>query len=484
MILFPGRALETWEPTCFLNDLKSAGFDSCLFERDDLRPDRTLVFHPDSKIQETLLRLFVEGSDLDEADVSEALAGSFRELIELGLLLRVDRKVKSNLRLKATVDGVFADDFSSRLNESPEDYVMGVAPTTQMVKALVPSGDHRRILDLCCGGGWLAIKLKNRENFVTGTDLNSRAIEIARFNARLNGVEGIDWREGSWYEKVEGEKFDLIISNPPFVVSPGNQAVALDTENNETVIPAVLGGIASRLNENGYACMLLDWPFLDVENWSEVPLGSFDCSGLQVLLFEIKRNSPEEYARHWVGQDPRFSESNTFRTEVNRWVEFLNQKGYQGISSGFFVARKCAPGDEWIMEESRGLAQFNETTSVDLSRIFEGRTWLTKNSDDLLDLRFNVADGLIQSSQSILNDGRWEVANLKLTSAGLVAYDGHIDEALLQIINAASSGGTIRELLPDLAKPLGVDPGAISVQVTELVKELVSLGVILPKRSA
>ena len=480
MSLFQGVELESWEPEDFLDDLRNAGFDSALFERGEIGPDRVAVFHPDSANQETLLRIFVEGREVSEGEARAALSQSFTSVLGLGLLTSGDGRVKSNLRLRVRAEGTFADDFSSRLTKSPEDFVMGVASTTRMVRALALPGKRDRILDLCCGGGWLGITLKEENSSVIGSDLNPRALEISRFNARMNGVAGIDWRLGSWYEKVP-EKFDLIISNPPFVISPGGQSVALDTEDNETVIPSVLGGIADRLNPGGSFCMLLDWHFMDEEEWSRVPLAGFDHAELQILLFEIKRQTPEEYARHWVGQDPRFGESGAFREEVDRWVCFLKDRGYLGLSSGFLVIRKCLPGEEWLLKESRELAQFNSTTSVDLLGIFEGQSWLKNNQHDFLDLHFKVADGLIQTSQSFLKDGKWEVANLKLTSAGLVAYDGHIDQSLLDIIDAASEGRTIREILPALAAPLGVEPEAISDQVSDLVKELISLGIILPK---
>lgn len=54
---------------------------------------------------------------------------------------------------------------------------------------------------------------------IVGTDVNPRALELAALTAALNGAD-VDLREGSLYEPVAGELFHLIVSNPPFVMSP------------------------------------------------------------------------------------------------------------------------------------------------------------------------------------------------------------------------------------------------------------------------
>ncbi len=55
---------------------------------------------------------------------------------------------------------------------------------------------------------------------MVATDVNARALRMARFNAALNDLSAIDVRDGSFFEPVAGERFDLISTNPPFVISP------------------------------------------------------------------------------------------------------------------------------------------------------------------------------------------------------------------------------------------------------------------------
>ena len=76
------------------------------------------------------------------------------------------------------------------------------------------------LLDLGTGCGVQALHLATHVREVVATDVNERALWITRLNAELNGSEGIDVRDGSLFDPVAGEQYDLVVTNPPFVISP------------------------------------------------------------------------------------------------------------------------------------------------------------------------------------------------------------------------------------------------------------------------
>jgi len=83
------------------------------------------------------------------------------------------------------------------------------------VDAHVQPGD--RVLDLGTGSGVAAVRAALRGAQVTATDVNPEAVRCARINALLNRVDDrIDVREGDLYEPVEGQRFDVVLCNPPF----------------------------------------------------------------------------------------------------------------------------------------------------------------------------------------------------------------------------------------------------------------------------
>ena len=105
--------------------------------------------------------------------------------------------------------------------------------------------DGDRILDLCTGSGCILLSLLHYSNGSTGvgTDLSSDALEVAKKNAVRLGLEDrCEWRQGDLFEAVrEGEKFDLIVSNPPYIRSEVIGGLAPEVKTHEPMM-ALDGG--------------------------------------------------------------------------------------------------------------------------------------------------------------------------------------------------------------------------------------------------
>ena len=99
------------------------------------------------------------------------------------------------------------------------DYVLGASPASLTLAEITMRGHAGRALDLGTGCGVQSYHLSRHADRVVATDLNPRALRLARLGAALSGMD-VDFREGSLYEPVVGERFDLIVSNPPYVMSP------------------------------------------------------------------------------------------------------------------------------------------------------------------------------------------------------------------------------------------------------------------------
>ncbi len=75
-----------------------------------------------------------------------------------------------------------------------------------------------KILDLCTGSGCIAITLKKEviNADVTATDISSKAISLAKKNAKINNIE-IKYIKSNLFKKIKKEKYDVIITNPPYI---------------------------------------------------------------------------------------------------------------------------------------------------------------------------------------------------------------------------------------------------------------------------
>ena len=66
------------------------------------------------------------------------------------------------------------------------------------------------MLDIGTGSGLLAVHAAAHADRVVAVDINPRALRFAEFNAALNAVDNVEWREGSLFEPVAGEPCNLI----------------------------------------------------------------------------------------------------------------------------------------------------------------------------------------------------------------------------------------------------------------------------------
>ena len=163
-----------------------------------------------------LARLFAYQARVPIGAVAGLLGGSLTEiLVGAGVLSARDGGVEGRLRL-IPFEGLLV------LSDPPEagpEAVMGPGPTTVTLARLVPRSAGA-VLDVGCGAGTLALLAAARgATRAVGVDLSARAVALARVNARLNASPA-EFRAGDLLEPVGGERFDLVVSQPPYVPLP------------------------------------------------------------------------------------------------------------------------------------------------------------------------------------------------------------------------------------------------------------------------
>jgi release factor glutamine methyltransferase len=113
------------------------------------------------------------------------------------------------------------------------------------------AGKAPRIVDLGTGSGIVAVLLAHRcpRAEVTATDISATALDVARANAARHGA-AVRFLEGDWYAPLAGERFDLIVSNPPYVASgdPHLERDGLPFEPPHALSDGIAGG-------DGLACL-------------------------------------------------------------------------------------------------------------------------------------------------------------------------------------------------------------------------------------
>ena len=202
------------------------------------------------------------------------------------------------------------------------DHVAGISNATRTLAALTLRRPARRALDLGTGCGSQALLASRHAEHVVATDVTERALGVARLNLELNDVTNVELREGSLFEPVEGELFDLIVSNPPFVVSPDTDLVFRDAGlEGDEISRLVARGAAEHLEPGGFASMLICWGHGAGDDWSERVRGWLAGAGCDAWLVRYVTEDPLEYALKWAGEARRRPLGRVLRPRVDRHAD-------------------------------------------------------------------------------------------------------------------------------------------------------------------
>jgi len=314
----------------------------------------TRLLHRDaSHPASTAVCLFVSRESLPEPVVRDLLGpGLLATCRDAGLLVEADGLLASPYRLDL-VNGLYL--FADQRTTAP-DSVMPVGESTQLlVQASYPQGDVEEALDLGCGNGVIALLLAGGARRVVATDANPRAVALARFNAALNGIANVELLEGDLWAPLDGRRFDLVVSQPPFhACPPGVEPVRFlhGGARGDELALRVLSGMAPHLSRAGRGFVLGDFP------WEEgLPLAATlrpavgdEAAGLLVLRLEALVGADVEAARLASLAEP--DDDDAFGRAYVRTRSHLARLGIDRIQQALVVVEAAGEGEGRTLEYS------------------------------------------------------------------------------------------------------------------------------------
>lgn len=312
----------------------------------------------------TLTRLFLLQTTVSAAAVDAALPGLVDPLVAEGVLDRSVGEVAARLDVRpyATEDRALwvVSDLTPGLDGLPQqvgaDHVLGISPASTSLAQLTTRAGVGSSLDLGTGCGVQALHLAAHSTTVVATDVNRRALGIAAFNAALNEVgDRVEVRDGSFFEPVRGERFDLIATNPPFVISPatGERLVYRDSGlPGDRVVEDIVRAAPRHLTERGWCQVLANWVVERHRPWHE-RLASWLDPGVDALVVQRELVDPAAYVELWLkdsGHHPATGgDAGDYHRRYNTWLSWLEEQGVEAVGFGWVNLRNGGTGrhDLW-----------------------------------------------------------------------------------------------------------------------------------------
>jgi len=427
-----------------------------------------------------LFRWFYMGMPVELAAANGVIPDWFLEQARsCRLLLPEGKQLLPNAMLIPLADQWIAADTAARFEASEPDFVLWPNPTTQLLLRMTVRHPSRATLDLGTGTGVQAIKAAAHSERVVATDLNPRAITFAKFNARLNGADQIDFRVGDAFAPVGEEKFDLIVSNPPFFIAPSNQFLFCNNPMDlDQLCRKIAKEAACHLHDGGYFQMLCEWAEIDGEPWRERLSEWFEGTGCDAWVMKCQSRKPHQYASDRIAEAHGSSDSvpELFR----EYMAYYRARKVEAIHDGMVVMRK-RPGKNWLVTEENDRTPDKPFGDLIVSR-FETQDFLNAHSTaaEMLDVRPKLSPNAQLEQTLRQGEEGWETASLSLRLMRGFPVTIAVQPLVADFLAQCNGNRPLRELVHSMVESLGVPPEQVESECIGIVRKMMAQGLVSP----
>ena len=376
------------------------------------------------------------------------------------------------------------------------DHVLGIGGAGLTLAGLTPRTPVSTALDLGCGCGIQTLYLLRHAEHVVATDISERALAFTAFNAALAGVSVIDGprpgadagsagrlelRLGSLLEPVAGRRFDLIASNPPFVLTPpavreAGLPLMEYRDAGGPVLPALVAGLGEHLEPGGAAVMLGNWEHYGADSWRDA-VSAWIPEELDAWVIEREVQDPVEYATMWLrdgGLTPE-RHAETFDAALGAWIGDFEARGVEGIGFGYLIVhRPESPRGPWrLLEEVSTSGQ--GVLGPHVAEVLRIRELLSGLDDDAVAaLRPVLAPDVTEERHFV--PGASEPTVILLRQGGGLGRTVQASTAVAALAGVADGELSVGQIASAVASLTGVDADALRAELVEAVRRLATHG--------
>jgi methylase of polypeptide subunit release factors len=437
----------------------------------------------------TLVRLFGLGDAVDPEEAAAALPSlGIEGARAMGLVRQQGPGVVATCDLRPYGDEGHAwwvaSDLSELATRQPllEDHVLGIGGASTTLASWTPRPTVVRALDVGTGCGVQALHLGAHASQVTVTDISGRALDYARLNAQLNGCEWV-FAQGSMLDPVAGQRFGLIVSNPPFVITPRTPDVPLFEYRDggaagDEIVANLVRSIGEHLVPGGIAQFLGNWEVIGDSDWRERVRGWVGGTGLDAWVVQRDVQDPAEYAETWARDGGHHSATTEFATMYAAWLDDFASRGVSAVGFGVITLQRPVGDREPFVDLEEAGGPVDAPMGPHVLAGLRARTWLAEHADDeLLARAWRCADDVTEERHG--RPGAEHPAVIQLRQGGglrRVVRLGTVGAALVSVCDGSLTAGAALEAIGGL---LEEDPAAVRAEGVALLRELVADGLLV-----
>ncbi|WP_420076754.1 DUF7059 domain-containing protein [Streptomyces sp. JL3001] len=444
---------------------------------------------------EALVRLFLLQQPVAHARVADVLPVD--ACLDSGWLVRVGGP--SDDDIAATVDvrpygGPGGEDWfivsdlgcavggAGGIGSKDEGVVLGVGGASTTLAGITVRTPVSAALDVGTGSGIQALHAAQHATRVTATDLNPRALHITALTLALSGAPAADLREGSLFEPLkDDETYDLIVSNPPFVISPGARLTYRDGGmGGDDLCRSIVQGAGTRLNEGGFAQFLANWQHIAGEDWQD-RLRSWVPRGCDAWIVQREVQDVTQYAELWLRDagDHR-GDAAEYQARYDAWLDEFEARKVKAVGFGWITLRRTSAAvpsitvEEWPHPVEQPLG---DTVREHFARLDYLRA---RDDAALLEDHFRLVAEVVQEQVGL--PGAEDPEHVVLRQHRGMRRATQVDTVGAGFAGVCDGSLSAGRILDAIAQLMGEDPVMLRDRTPAQIRLLVEQGFLEPAR--
>ena len=364
------------------------------------------------------------------------------------------------------------------------DHVLGVGPAALTLANATVRTPVGRALDVGTGCGIQSLYLSTHASTVTATDISTRALRHAATTAALSG-RSWDLRSGSLLDPVADEQFDLVVANPPFVVSPGLRPGHGGHDYRDSGLAGdrlsrvLVGALPDVLAPGGVAQVLANWLIPTDGDWADRVSAWAAGRGCDAWFWQREVADLGAYVGLWLRDTGDLPGSPGWSQRYDAWMDWFAAAGVAAVGMGLVTLWRTDRDPVIVCQDVP--QSLDQPIGAHLPDWIARQRWLAVTPDDaLLAAPLRRVQGLVRMTEAAAGDRGWRPERQFLRQGHGMRWEVEIDEAIAAVVAGCDGTAPLGLLAGVLAASIGAPATSVVHALLPTVRELVSQGFLIP----